>query len=120
MGRFLEKGSRNCPYPVPGDDWFRKKKGKTLIWIPRPLPEQWSQTLCGAGARNLHSTQPPKAFQGAKCEHHPGVGVERGWGDSCRTSSLPSCVKYWKSDSWTLSQAHRGRQDLVSLASVMC
>ena len=111
-------GSRDCPYPVPGDAWFGKKKDKTLIWIPRPLLEHWSQTLRGAGARNLHSTEPHKAFRGAKCEHHPGVGVEGG--DSCRSSSLPSCVKYWKSDSWARSQAHRGRQDPVSLAGVMC
>lgn len=31
----------------------KRKKDKTLIWIPRPLPEQWSWTLSGAGARNL-------------------------------------------------------------------
>lgn len=66
-------GSRDCPYPVRGDAWFEKKKDQTLIWIPRPLPEQWSQTLGGAGARNLHFIQRPKASQGAQCEHHPGV-----------------------------------------------
>ena len=116
-------GSRGCPYPVPGDAWFGKKK--------RQNPDLDSQTSPGAlesdppwswGQESAFHTalqaEPHKAFQGAECEHHPGVGVEGG--DSCRSSSLPSCVKYWKSDSWARSPAHRGRLDLVSLAGVLC
>lgn len=54
-------GSRDCPYPVPGDAWFeKKKKDKTLIWIPRPLPEQWSQTLVGLGPGICISYSPPR------------------------------------------------------------
>ena len=90
-------GSRGCPYPVPGDAWFGKKK--------RQNPDLDSQTSPGAlesdppwswGQESAFHTalqaEPHKAFQGAECEHHPGVGVEGG--DSCRSSSLPSCVKY--------------------------
>ena len=42
MGRFLEMGSRDCPYPVPGDAWFEKKKKK------RQNPDLDSQTSPGA------------------------------------------------------------------------
>ena len=34
MGRFLEMGSRDCPYPVPGDAWFGKKKTKPSSGFP--------------------------------------------------------------------------------------
>ena len=66
------------------------------------------------------------AFHTASPTRHPKVQsvsltLGRGGGD-CLSSSLPSRVKCWRSDSWAPSQAHRGRQArrLASLAAVMC
>ena len=57
---------------------LEKKKDKTLIWIPRPLPEHWSQTLRGAGARNLHSTQPSKQSP-TRHSKVQSVSITLGW-----------------------------------------
>lgn len=57
--------------PKPLEIFGLEKKKKSLIQIPSLLPDQWNQTLFGAGARNLHSMQPPR---------HSEAGSLRIWG----------------------------------------